>query len=83
MIDFFEVHVKIEPCNNKLERLLLEFEIKLKESLNTDHQGIKESIKKMSDKEYNRSGIATLYILHHRSCEFENAIPSKHKFFRK
>lgn len=64
--------------NEKLDELIMEFEAKLCESLETNYIGIKNKIKEMAKKEENRAGIATVYILRNRNVEFENFINISH-----
>ena len=69
--------------NEKLNKLLLEFEFKLRESLGTGYQGIKSPIRDMVSKESRKSGIATAYVLYHRTVEFDGAVPTNHSVFRR
>jgi len=67
--------------NEKLGRLLLDFESKLRESLDTGFQGVKSSIKDMVLEESGRSGIATAYVLYHRTKEFDGIVEADHPVF--
>lgn len=69
--------------NKKLDILLLEFEFKLRESLGTGYQGIKSPIREMVAKESRKSGIATAYVLQHRTVEFDGIVLTNHPVFRK
>jgi len=60
--------------NEKLVRLLKEFEFNLCESLGTSYQGVKTPIRAMISKESSKGGIATAYALYHRTAEFTGAI---------
>jgi len=69
--------------NEKLSKLIFEFEYKMLESLETNWQGIKSTIKAMAEKEKNSSGIATAYVMQERKIEFTETIDTKHPIFKK
>jgi len=68
--------------NEKLSQLLIEFESKMCDSLQTNYQGIKHKIKEMVAEEGPKSGIATAYVMHHRTMEFTDSIDAKHPIFK-
>ncbi len=69
--------------NEKLGRLLVEFELKLCESLGASYQKVKDPIRDMISKEFDKGGIATAYALYHRTVEFTGAIQTNHPVFKK
>lgn len=71
-----------KKCNEKLSKLLIEFEHKVCESLGTNWQGIKITVKTMVENEKNSSGIATAYVMQKRAVEFTNTIDTKHPIFK-
>jgi hypothetical protein len=69
--------------NEKLVKLLKEFEFDLCESLGTSYQGVKTPIRDMISKESGQGGIATAYALYHRTAEFTEVIQTNHPIFKK
>jgi len=69
--------------NEKLVRLLKEFEFSLCDSLGTSYQGVKTPIRNMISKESGKSGIAPAYALYHRTAEFTGVIQTNHPVFKK
>jgi len=69
--------------NEKLLKLLVEFESKLCASIGTNYQGVKTPIRTMISREFPKSGIATAYALYHRTEEFTDMVDATHPVFRK